>query len=264
MINVKRASESIGRLARLKFFPASDIDRTEILKLICEMASTNEQIDWLVNRVRALWTEWEGELELRAVLCSKYRPADGIEAYSRLKQFQSGIPAESESAPQLQRAEIKKLEAGPIGNSEMRALIESAKPAKNLNAVRGLSIKTGIILPCETEDGALERTLTEEREKREQREQAKRPYAASEAQIADVKRRQLEAAQSLETKAILTEEARGAKRRALDDAAKAAQAEISPGVFGCGLCGDTKLILGPFGESQMPCPCTEMPVEVKA
>lgn len=218
MINVKRASESIGRLAILKFFPADNVARAEILKLICEMASTNEQIDWLVNRARSLWNEWEGPRELRAILCSKFRPADGIEAYSQLAQFADGIPAEKQSAPQLEGATLKQLEAGPIADPEMQALVVAMKPAKNLNAVRGLPIKPAIILPGETEYTALQRAVDESHKALAK---AREPFPASPAMIADIKRRQLEAAQSPETKAILTEEARAAKRRALDDAAKA-------------------------------------------
>lgn len=218
MINVKRASESIGRLAILKFFPADNVARTEILKLICEMVTTNEQIDWLVNRARSLWNEWEGPRELRAIVCSKYRPADGIEAYSQLPQFADGIPAEKQTAPQLEGAALKQLEAGPIADREMQALVVSMAPTKNLNAVRGPAVKPVVILPGETEYGALQRSVEQSRK---DLAQAKQPYAASDEMIAHVKRQQLEAATSDETKAILTQEARAAKRRALDDAAKA-------------------------------------------
>lgn len=204
MINVKRASESIGKLAILKFFPADDVARAEILKLICEMTTTNEQIDWLVNRARSLWNEWEGPRELRAIMCSKFRPADGIEVYSQLAQFAGGIPAEKQRTPQIEGPALKKLEAA-IADREMQSLVVAMKPTKNLNAIRGLPIKPGVVLPGETEDGALQRTIAEEREKLEK---ARRPYAATDAQIAHIKRQQMAAAASAETKAILAEESR--------------------------------------------------------
>jgi hypothetical protein len=97
-IDIKQASRSLARLAVLRYFPADDTVRAEIVALACRMAATNEQIDWLADRCADLWNEWQGPQEMRAVFCSKFRPADGREEFSQLAQFADGIPSEKESA----------------------------------------------------------------------------------------------------------------------------------------------------------------------
>lgn len=99
MIDTKKATKSLARLTLLKFFPADPTARAEIVLLVCRMAHTNEQVNWLAERTLGLWNDWEGPRELRAVFCSKFRPADGIEAYSALERFADGIPSETESGP---------------------------------------------------------------------------------------------------------------------------------------------------------------------
>lgn len=100
MIDTKRATEDIARLAMLKYFPADQSARAEIVILACSMAADNDQVAWLVQRCLQLWNEWEGPRELRAVFCSRYRPADGTEAYSQLRRFEDGIPSERIAEPE--------------------------------------------------------------------------------------------------------------------------------------------------------------------
>ncbi len=141
MIDVRLATESIGRMALLKFFPADPAARAELVKLACEMASTNEQIDWLVQRCRNRWNQWEGPLEFRALLCSKYKPADGIEAYSSLPQHADGIPSEAEDnnaiagATQRQIAAPNPREAAEslTAAKSIQDFIREAARSKNMN-----------------------------------------------------------------------------------------------------------------------------------
>lgn len=136
MIDVRKATESLGGLALLKFFPSDDFARTELLKLVCEMAGTNEQIDWLVKRCRNLWNTWEGPHELRAVFCSKYKPTDGIEAYSDLPRFLDGIPSERESQPlQLGSAPFLRIAAPPDNRAVADGLTASPTIQRTLSAM---------------------------------------------------------------------------------------------------------------------------------
>ena len=112
MIDVNRATKTLGGLALLKFFPTDDFARAELVSMVCEMASTNEQIEWLVKRARNVWSQWEGPSELRALFCSKYKPADGVECFSALPQFADGIPSERESAPQLPVSARREIASG--------------------------------------------------------------------------------------------------------------------------------------------------------
>ena len=100
MVNVKKAVEQIGPLALMKFFPAQSESgaRAALVGMVCEMASNNEQIEWLVRRALALYNEWPGPRELRALFCSRYKPADGIEARSTVyisDESGGGFPRET-------------------------------------------------------------------------------------------------------------------------------------------------------------------------
>jgi hypothetical protein len=137
---------AMGRIALMKFFPASDISaRATVMLELIEMCSTDEQVEWLGNRVTALYTEWPGLRELRAVFCSKFKPADGIEVYSADTRFIDGIPSErqisegQESVPgrltpgtRLQIAgKVEKMpeaDLEQLHNETIGALLESTAP----------------------------------------------------------------------------------------------------------------------------------------
>jgi hypothetical protein len=57
------------------------------------MCSTEDQVRWLVKRTLAICNEWPGPLVLRQILCSRFKPADGIEA-GGTASFPDGVPAE--------------------------------------------------------------------------------------------------------------------------------------------------------------------------
>ena len=84
MVNVKRAAEAVGRLAILRFFPSDPNAQAAIVQILCEMARSNEQIDWLVNRMIAIYNEWPGPREMRACFCCRFRPKDGQNACSEV------------------------------------------------------------------------------------------------------------------------------------------------------------------------------------
>jgi len=94
MMNRGMAEATVERISVLKFFPpVSDIGaRTEIARIILDMVATDrygtaqEKLDYLVKAAQVHGT-WEGPGELRAMFCCRYKPADGIEAYSQLPGF---------------------------------------------------------------------------------------------------------------------------------------------------------------------------------
>ena len=91
-MNVAEVTATLARLRMLKYFPADKNAHTALVGLVCSMATTEDQVRWLVRRTLALYNEWPGPLELRAVFCSKYPPRDGINAYSQI--YEDGIPSE--------------------------------------------------------------------------------------------------------------------------------------------------------------------------
>ena len=78
--DLKRA---IGRLKCMKFFPAADAEMIaalmEELLHICHDAA---RLFWLVSRAVALYPEWCGVAELRALYSDLWTPSDGVKAWS--------------------------------------------------------------------------------------------------------------------------------------------------------------------------------------
>jgi hypothetical protein len=109
-MNAKFIAEILGGLAILKFFPSDDQARTAIFNLVCSMATTEDQVRWLVKRTVALHNEWPGPKELRAVFCSKFKPRDGVEAHSQI--YLEGIPSEKPEALTLPVGGQKALPSG--------------------------------------------------------------------------------------------------------------------------------------------------------
>ena len=82
-------------LSVLPFFPTDPPARGMIVDELRDMCSNEEQLKWLVKRTVKLWSKWESLRELRAILCARFKPADGFEVgYSSV--FPEGIvPPES-------------------------------------------------------------------------------------------------------------------------------------------------------------------------
>jgi hypothetical protein len=101
MMNPVIVAELVAELTLLRFFPADEDGRAALVKLIGRMCSNEDQVSWLVQRVLSKCNEWPGPLVLRQFLCSKYKPADGIEA-GGTSMFPDGIPSERRiDAPSL-------------------------------------------------------------------------------------------------------------------------------------------------------------------
>lgn len=115
-MNVKAISESLAELGMLKYFPAGPEAQAGLLRMVCEMLDTKthvppeEQAEWLVKRTLALYNEWPGPRELRAVFCSRFRPADGIEATADFQRFPEGIPPDPtlRKLPESPRLQIER------------------------------------------------------------------------------------------------------------------------------------------------------------
>lgn len=114
-MNNLKVAEILEELTMLKFFPAGDYARMGILKLVCDMCETEDQVRWLVKRTIALHNEWPGPKELRAVFCSRHKPKDGINAYSEI--FIDGVPPEK--LPALSSGEQLALPPGHVATADV-------------------------------------------------------------------------------------------------------------------------------------------------
>ncbi len=91
-MNVMTIKKAVGILSLMKYFPSSEDAQAALMEMLGTMCANEEQVLWLARRVTALYSEWPGTREVRAVFCGKYRPVDGIEAESAI--YLEGIPAE--------------------------------------------------------------------------------------------------------------------------------------------------------------------------
>lgn len=73
---------ALSELAMCRYFPSDEGTRAAIGVLLARMCPSKEALDWLVDQFVNHVGEWRGPLELRGMLCTRYKPADGIEASS--------------------------------------------------------------------------------------------------------------------------------------------------------------------------------------
>lgn len=91
----QRFRSAIAALTALKFFPGDDDGRLAVTMLIARMTDLDpDRTDWLVKRTLELFDEYPGPRTLRAILCKRFKPADGIEAHHYSKEYPDGIPSE--------------------------------------------------------------------------------------------------------------------------------------------------------------------------
>lgn len=138
-MNPKRVIELLGRLAMLKYFPANNEAVLEgLLDMVSEMCSDESQVEWLVKRMTGgLYCEWPGPQEMRACFCSRYKPKDGLNAYSQV--YPDGIPASKEhSLKQITGTEMKALPPGHVASADTRLEAAVMILSKTNSVVNGL------------------------------------------------------------------------------------------------------------------------------
>jgi hypothetical protein len=104
--------EAVNEMSIVKFFPAEAEQRAAVGKLLMRMLEFGraDQLKWLVMTMLDRVNEWNGPVELRAVFCTRFRPADGIEADSKYSPgFTAGEMETRAKAPGIERADELKL-----------------------------------------------------------------------------------------------------------------------------------------------------------
>jgi len=90
---IEAIKAAIRRLSAIPFFPSDEDARLEIMYTLEDVIGTEilhgsspqQRIDWLVKAAVNVMRRWGGIPELRGLLCTRWRPADGIETYSTLQ-----------------------------------------------------------------------------------------------------------------------------------------------------------------------------------
>ena len=110
------AAVAVSRLALMAFFPGDPDTRSALVWVLMQLVETTEQLDWLVERALKLYTRWPGVGEIRAVYCSRFKPKDGVEAYSAI--YQSGFPHQT-PAPEAPPKRATSYTADPEFEAEL-------------------------------------------------------------------------------------------------------------------------------------------------
>ena len=114
MVNVAAVTKALGRLTLMKYFPADDTARTALVEMVCGMVHHEDQAEWLAKRMLQIYREWPGPYEMRACFCGRYRPLDGVNAYSEI--YANGLPPDPTAPPRPEIAApvLKALPAGHV------------------------------------------------------------------------------------------------------------------------------------------------------
>jgi len=85
-------------LAVLPFFVHNEHTMNSLVKLCGSMCSSLAEVQWLVNRMTSgIYTQWPGPAEMRACFCCRYKPKDGVNAYSSV--YPDGLPVDPTAPP---------------------------------------------------------------------------------------------------------------------------------------------------------------------
>ena len=139
-MNPTKVLEILDQLRLLPFFPIGESVMDALVKLCGSMCHNEDQVQWLVDRMTSgIYEQWPGPREMRAVFCGRYKPKDGVNAYSTI--YPDGLPPDP-TAPkrQIEAPAFKSLPAGhqvtadPVLEAGVAALAEkcampSAHPA---------------------------------------------------------------------------------------------------------------------------------------
>ena len=117
----------------LRFFPNDEVVMNAVVRLCGSMCASEEQVRWLVTRMTSgIYSEWPGVAEMRACFCGRFRPADGINAYSTV--FLDGLPPDPTAPPRIAAPVLKALQPGhavtadPELEASIQRLAEKVKP----------------------------------------------------------------------------------------------------------------------------------------
>ncbi|MCL4853371.1 MAG: hypothetical protein KJZ78_18605 [Bryobacteraceae bacterium] len=115
-----------ARLAMCSFYPSDEAVQAAIMELLAKMCPSLEALQWLTTTMIDRVGVWKGPMELRGVLCWRYKPADGVEANSSLPGFR---PEDGEALSLERHAQLK---AGGVCEEAMQFITEAKTKLKVL------------------------------------------------------------------------------------------------------------------------------------
>jgi hypothetical protein len=122
-MNPTEVMEILAELRVLPYFPNDEFVLVALARLAGSMCSNIAQVRWLVGRMTSgIYACWPGPQEMRACFCGRFKPRDGINAYSTV--YLDGLPPDP-TAPR------KGIEA-PVMKQLASGEPQSADPALNV------------------------------------------------------------------------------------------------------------------------------------
>lgn len=118
--------KALVELSMLEFFPADPGTRGAIGLLLAKMCPSKEALRWLVSQMVNHVGKWHGPMELRGVLCTRFRPVDGVEADSSLSGYS---PADGEMRALEAHEQLKISGTVPEDRPRLKAREWPALPA---------------------------------------------------------------------------------------------------------------------------------------
>ena len=74
MISPEEAAGAVTALRICRYFPAEDLQRSQIAAMLIEMVGTKPELDWLVHQQSKL--DWQGPFQLRQLFTTRFLPQD--------------------------------------------------------------------------------------------------------------------------------------------------------------------------------------------
>jgi len=131
-LDVGKVARKAEELSLLKFFPTNEVALTKLVGILCDMAVNQDQVNWLVDSAIAIYDEWPGPRELRALFCSRWTPRDGIRAWSQIyrsDEYGGGFPSQiyppSKQASLPTPKEVRQIESAPMA-PDSQAMVDEA------------------------------------------------------------------------------------------------------------------------------------------
>lgn len=90
----------------IPYFPSDEAGQLIIMRQMERFVSHAHELRWLVDTATGVMRKWESIPELRGLYCTRFKPADGIEANCSLPGF---TPEESEMRYALEESKRRML-----------------------------------------------------------------------------------------------------------------------------------------------------------
>jgi len=138
MISGEAFKAFFKRVQTIPFAPTAENIESWTLTLE-DFVSTDEQLAWLAERLVKLYKKFPPPLEIRACFCGKFKPKDGINAFS--ETYPDGIPSEREDRNRaITGPELKALPSGHVASADP-SLDAAIKLAAGVQEVKDLPLR---------------------------------------------------------------------------------------------------------------------------